>query len=652
MAHSGLRNKTTGVNMKDLLITPAKAMVALCCGAAMLQSRGVVVSTGSVVESGSGVASVEIMATERLGNLAVEFQKDWSPEEIRTTGERCRNLGLRFRLDELFDRRTGDIKARYASRVGEILAAVNEYRDVYAGAGLFYETGGVLYYWQHPAVANAEVKIPPVKTFSEAEKHVARELRRGLSLAERTGVPRPYANIEASFGFAAHLFKAGYDEVDLEVIYGPDQERCYAGVKTAAEVFGGGRFGVDMAMAWYGGVQHDALWDSRWRISLRHAFMRGADPIYLEHGLLFFESQGLHCDANHPYTKAMRGGLAEIAKYARENPRPEGLPRAAVAAVQGRNDGYIGGFQTHLYGQRTNELFRLTAADRGWELFDGLYRRRTWHDRDAWGDSDYSGNPPLGVADILPYDAPDAYWSRYKTVFFPARNTMDDALYARLVRFVRNGGVLVLAASHFDVSDRPKASFVPFNGGDWSELAGVRVKPGKTWRLPHGIKFCANPAPGWRFDPLTPAWDPLYPDGGFDVPEIECAGAKPFAVASDRFADRSLDGLPPVAFYHRVGKGVTVLLASIDPPAASGVRRLYSRILDQAVTATDVWPKVECSDRVRYSVYPDGTIYVLNTENSLRSEVIVRRSENTPPERILLAPGELKHLPFCVKENQ
>ena len=156
----------------------------------------------------------------------------------------------------------------------------------------------------------------------------------------------------------------------------------------------------------------------------------------------------------------------------------------------------------------------------------------------------------------------------------------------------------------------------------------------------------------WRFDPLTPAWDPLYPDGGFDVPEIECAGAKPFAVASDRFADRSLDGLPPVAFYHRVGKGVTVLLASIDPPAASGVRRLYSRILDQAVTATDVWPKVECSDRVRYSVYPDGTIYVLNTENSLRSEVIVRRSENTPPERILLASGELKHLPFCVKENQ
>ena len=70
------------------------------------------------------------------------------------------------------------------------------------------------------------------------------------------------------------------------------------------------------------------------------------------------------------------------------------------------------------------------------------------------------------------------------------------------------------------------------------------------------------------------------------------------------------------------------------------------------MTETDVWPKVECSDRVRYSVYPDGTVYVLNTENSLRSEAIVRRSKDAAPERILLAPGELKRLPFCVKENQ
>ena len=610
-----------------------------------LFAAALVVSTGSVVESGSGVASADRIAAERLGDFVVEFKTDWTPAEIRATGERCRALGLKFRLDELFDRKSGEVKALYSPRLGEMLAAAREYSDVYAGAGLFYETGGVLYYWQQPGVADAKVKIPPVKTFTEAEVYVADELKRGIALAEKTGVPRPYANIEASFGFAAHLFKAGYDEVDLEVIYGPDQERCYAGVKTAAEVFGRGKFGVDMAMAWYGGVQHDALWDSRWRVSLKHAFMRGANPIYLEHGLLFFENQGLMCGAEHPYTKAMRAGLAEIAHYARENPRPEGLPIAAVAAVQGRNDGFIGGFQTHLYGQRTNDLFRLTDADYGWELFDGLYRRRVWHDRDAWGNSDYSGNPPLGAADILPYDAPDEIWAKYKTVFFLGRNTMDDARYERLVRYVKGGGTLVMAASHFDVSDRPCASFVPYNGGDWSRLAGVRAK-GASWRLPHGVKFCDNPASGWRFDPIVPDWDPLYPDGGFDVLNAERAGAKVFVVASDRFSDGSFNQLPPVAFFNRVGKGLVVLLASITPPGARGVRRLYAHILDQALLAVDAWPRVECSDRVRYAVYSDGTIYILNTESRLRAEAIVRHSATSKAKSFILAPGELVKVPF------
>lgn len=181
-----------------------------------------------------------------------------------------------------------------------MFAAARDYADVCAGTGLFYETGGALYYWQHPGVANAAVKIPQTAPFTEAERCVADILRRGISLAEESGAPRPYVNIEASFGFSGALFRAGYDQVDLEVIYGPDQERCYAGVKTAAEVFGR-RFGVDMAMAWYGGVQHDALWNSRWRTSLYHAFMCGADSIYLEHGLLSFKGQGLSCGVDHPY---------------------------------------------------------------------------------------------------------------------------------------------------------------------------------------------------------------------------------------------------------------------------------------------------------------------------------------------------------------
>ena len=89
-----------------------------------------------------------------------------------------------------------------------------------------------------------------------------------------------------------------------------------------------------------------------------------------------------------------------------------------------------------------------------------------------------------------------------------------------------------------------------------------------------------------------------------------------------------------------------IFLAAIDPPGADGVKRLYAYMLDKAMEAIDVWPKVECSDRVRYAVYPDGTVYLLNTEANLRQEAIVRSSVDAEPMRVLLNPCELVRMPF------
>ena len=57
-----------------------------------------------------------------------------------------------------------------------------------------------------------------------------------------------------------------------------------------------------------------------------------------------------------------------------------------------------------------------------------------------------------------------------------------------------------------------------------------------------------------------------------------------------------------------------------------------------------VWPKAECSDTVRWSVYPDGTLYLLNTEANVAQEVIVQRTATAPRETVHLASGELKTL--------
>ena len=220
---------------------------------------------------------------------------------------------------------------------------------------------------------------------------------------------------------------------------------------------------------------------------------------------------------------------------------------------------------------------------------------------------------------------------------------MDDALYRKLVGYVERGGTLMLAASHLTVQDAPNGGFEPYNGGDWTRLAGVRLVRDRAWRMEHGVKFLRNPGPGWKFQPLTGICDPEFIDGGFEVASVEMAGAETVAVESGRFVEEDIAKCRGVLFVNKVGKGRVLLLASLDPPGASGVARLYSFLLAKAMEAvgSTVWPKVECSDTVRWSVYPDGTIYLLNTEANLAQEVMLERSEGAKRMKLRLEPGEM-----------
>jgi len=610
-----------------------------------------VVQTGSIAEGGYGVATAETLTRDGCGDLLNLFHGKWTPEKIRAVGAHCRRHGCVFTMDEMFNRWGGGWKNEYAPQKDALLAALRDYRDVCVGTQHYSETGGLMFYW-HPKNAMYRGQFSPRiakggHSLAQAYASTCEQTRRDLQQAKDAGLPGPIFSIECAFGFSPYLLRAGYDRVDLEVVYSDELERAYAGTKTAAEVFGRKSFGTDMAMDWYGGMQSDALWEARWRTSLYHAYVRGADPIYNEHGLMSLKCHGRDYERDDPVTRRYRKVLSDFTAWCKAHPRADGYPCATVGAIQGRFDGYVGIFQTHLFGQRANDAFRVTEADRtAWRLFDGLYRRRGWQERDNWGDADYSGNPPLGAAGIIPFDAPDAAFAKYKFLFFLGRNVMDDALYAKLLAYVKNGGTLMLAASHLTTQDIPNGAFVPYNGGDWSALTGVKVRSGKPWHLPHGMKFMKNPGPGWNFQPLTNIWDPDFIEGGFDVPELETTTAQSFVVASDNFHERKIDDCRAIGFVNELGKGRVIFLASLDSPGAFGVRRLYAFLMAKAMEAigTDVWPKVECNDTVRWSVYPDGTIYLLNTELHLAQEAIVQRTATASRETVRLAAGELKTL--------
>ena len=623
-------------------------VLAIVVVSAVAASAAHVVQTGSIAEGGHGVSTAEALTRDGCGNLLNLFHGKWTPEKIRAVGEHCRKHGCVFTMDEMFNRWSGTMKSEYVPQKEALLAALRDYSDVCIGTQHYSETGGLMFYW-HPHDAMSKGVLSPRiakggNSLAQAHESTCAQVRKDLQQAKEAGLPGPIFSIECAFGFSPYLLRAGYDRVDLEVVYSDELERAYAGTKTAAEVFGRKSFGTDMAMEWYGGMQSDALWEARWRTSLSHAYIRGADPIYNEHGFLVHNVHGRKFGQDHAVSKRYRKVLSDFTAWCKAHPRADGYPLATVGAIQGRFDGYVGIFQTHLFGQRANEAFRVTEADRtAWRLFDGLYRRRGWQERDSWGEADYSGNPPLGAAGLVPFDAPDAALAKYRFLFFLGRNVMGDALYAKLVEYVKNGGTLMLAASHLTAQDVPNGAFIPYNGGDWSALAGVKMQDGQPWHLPHGMKFVKNPGPGWNFQPLTNMWDPDFIEGGFDVPTLTAMTAKPFAVASDRFVEKNMAACKGILFVNEIGKGRVIFLASLDSPGAFGVRKLYAFLMAKAMEAIgkEVWPKVECSDTVRWNVYPDGTIYLLNTEMHLVQEAIVQRAAGAPRVTLKLTPGEI-----------
>lgn len=605
------------------------------------------VKVGGMSESAYGLATVEHIHREGLGDYTVLFIGPWTPDKLRQMGDFCREKGISFVMDEMVDRLTGQVTTGYQKILPQVLTTLKDYPQCCQGSLIMCEYGGLFFYWPHSTVADSATAPPAVENCAQAALNTEQQMAKTLEYARAMGIPEPYISIEACGVAASFLYRAGIHRVDLEVIYTQEMERGYAAIKGASRAFNRPAFGVDMAMVWYGGNQHDRLWEKRWRTSLFHAFIRGANPIYAEHGLMDYKALGKDYPTHHPRVQRFRQILGELATYAQEHLRPGNFPKAAVAVIHGRYDGYVGAGQTHLWGQRCNDRFLVNDADRSWDLYEELYRRRTWEDRDRYGEDDFSGNPPLGQADIIPYDAPDEVLCSYKLIIFLGRNSMDQSIYERLVRYVSQGGQLLLTAAHMDCSNNPGMEpWKPYNQGDWRELLGVTASDPATTppkRLPYGIKFTAEPPCGWRLPLWSPNCDPKFTDGGFTMINCQHTTAQILAVASERFADYTWDNIPhnkAVLYAHQQGKGCVVLVNSLDYPGAPGLKNLYKLLLRSSCDALEVYPKVQSSDRVRYAVYQDR-LYLLNTEETLQQSVVLQLSPQAAPRTITLDAGEI-----------
>ena len=608
------------------------------------------VQVGGMSESGYGIETLKTMKKEGLGNYTVLFVGPWKNEQVKELAEFCRENNCKFVMDEMINRLTGELTDNYQNLDRKVLEEIIEnYRDCFDGSLIMCEYGGLMLYWPKDYVKGSNVPLSVTDDFAEAEAEMIERLKKIIEYAKQEKITPPMVCIEASGGVAKHLYKAGIDRVDMEVTYNPNNEFFFSAVKGATEAFGKDKFGVDMAMVWYGGNQHDELWFKRWKNSLFHAFIRGADPIYAEHGLMDYKALGKDYNSNHPKVKKFRDAIGDLAELAKNHPRPAGFPKAKIAVIHGHLDSFAALGQTHVWGQRHNDEMKNSSAEDSWALFNTFYQRLPWEFRYKCGDYDFSGNPPFGQLDVIPAESSLELMQNYDCLIFLGWNSMTEELYQQLTEFVSRGGHLLATTAHLNCATGRNQPFSVINDGDVRDLFGVTLDAESSQDLSLGIKFKQNPTQGnYQFPLWSPNCDPKYCDGSFPMASLAVDTAEVIAVGSEKFVDGDWNDSEIVLTANQCGKGTAFLVNSLEYPGHPGLKNFYGDLLQAFNAAWQNDLTIECSDRIRYAVYEEDDFYIvyfLNTEENINQEVLISYGSNKQIP-VCLQAGELKAV-YC-----
>jgi hypothetical protein len=341
-------------------------------------------------------------------------------------------------------------------------------------------------------------------------------------------------------------------------------------------------------------------------ILMWQAWLYGARLIYDEESALY----ALH-DAprafSDPYTVNRRRQMQELYHYA--SAIDLGKEVVGIGFLQGKYDCLVGGVQsgpdvprTKVWGMIGPETpaWEFNTPERGWELL-GTFMPGVWLYpvlQDPTHIRQFFGGSPHGQVDLVPPDESSEKLARYRLLVLPGWNTMTDELYEKLIRYVREGGHLVLSAAQCTKHITrdfllEKKDFNLLNGGDLSALAGVRVK---------GVTGSINKIT-WINGPSCDARG---------LPGLATELTTGQALATDERDN-------PVLVEHKLGKGKVWMLTVGEcwgAPALDGFRSLLGEKL-AASSETSIRLSGDTQD-VDYHVYelPGGwhRIVLLNTD--------------------------------------
>ncbi|MBO5723273.1 MAG: hypothetical protein J6S58_00445 [Lentisphaeria bacterium] len=393
----------------------------------------------------------------------------------------------------------------------------------------------------------------------------------------------------AAFGDASgghrYCYLAGADFIRTETMVPHTQHLC-SQARPCAEALSDGEWGVHIA------IQHafQPYYENHlgvYYLSLLQPWMMGANMIYEEDCLfhLFKEERQAWDDA---LTKGKRDMTRAFYKFVKTHPR-KGRVTRKIAFVEGRYAAPFNGFicdveQTPDYSVwglfgKNDPLWGHKQPEKCRQVLDVLMPgantmplRQDYQKRRFF----FSGTP-YGDFDEIPTEASADYFKNYSLLFHLGWNTMIAEDHAKLCSFVEDGGTLLIGLPQF--SCHVKRDFLAdmkdlnlWNGGDLSELCGVKVK-GCSSEVFSGQWNCADrPEFDWMIPDLSAIPSShIDEDGPCRPAELDFAGAEPFIW--DASTGKTL------VSRFRKGKGMVYLMTTYAYPGHEALQKLSAALV-------------------------------------------------------------------------
>ena len=449
--------------------------------------------------------------------------------------------------------------------------------------------------------------------------------------------------IEAT-AFSRYNVEAGVTFPLLEICPG-NPEILTSNVRGTARGLDTKQWGVYVAHGWYGGMRHtDTLKKKRLELTYKYAYMAGSQLFILENGDVTFGSYGMRMEEDSDICRNYRDVLQKVNTFMKEDARPKGGPKVKVAFVSGLHDGWAGKWgRSCLWNQFYKEEWGYNEAEHSWRMLEELHARRYWGDPANYGQQDTSGAPGYGLYDIVPIEADVEKLSQYDWLIFLGWNSMTEENMDKLTEYVRRGGHLIMSAAHLNTQTKRDGEFQFVSDEKIRTLFGCFYM-GEIRRTIDGAKFKRESLDSRVLYPVynSGGSDPMYTAGYADYARFATIEGQTIAYASDQFSEKLTD--LPMVIENKIGDGVATLVTHVCYPGNQAVYQVYNTVVRENLTASarscDV--QVVGSDRVRYSVYEGGKMYLLNTDYDM--PIIVKVRCGDWEEILTLEPLELRAL--------